>query len=57
MRWEEDLRGSLLIQVRSAAGERFFTLCARQGVVFRRVQALDADLFQAWISARSESVV
>lgn len=51
MRWEEDLRGSLLIQVRSAAGERFFTLCARQGVVFRRVQALDADLFQAWISA------
>ena len=50
MRWEEDLRGSLLIQIRSAAGERFFTLCAREGVVFRRVQALDADLFQAWIS-------
>lgn len=51
MRWEEDLRGSLLIQVWSASGERFFTLCAREGVVFRRVKALDADLFEAWISA------
>lgn len=51
MSLEKQLRGQVQIQVNGASGERFFTLCARAGVIFSRVQVLDADCFTAWISS------
>lgn len=51
MSFEKQLRGQVQIQVSGAAGERFFTLCAREGILFSRIEALDADCFHAWISA------
>ena len=45
------LRGSLQVDIRGAAIERFLNLCAIHGVAFWDIQVLDADHFAAWVSA------
>ena len=44
-------RGSLQVDIRGAAIERFLNLCAIHGVAFWDIQVLDADHFAAWVSA------
>jgi len=43
-------RGSLQIDLRGAAVERFLNLCALHGVAFWNMNCLDADHFTAWVS-------
>ena len=43
------LRGSLQVDIRGAAIERFLNLCAIHGVAFWDIQTLDADHFTAWV--------
>ena len=45
------LRGSLQVDIRGAAVERFLNLCAVHGVAFWKMETLDVDHFTAWISA------
>ena len=45
------LRGSVQLDIRGAAVERFLNLCALHDVAFWDVEALDADHFTAWISS------
>jgi similar to stage IV sporulation protein len=45
------LRGSLQVDIRGAAVERFLNLCAIHGVSFWKMETLDVDHFTAWISA------
>ena len=44
------LRGSLQVDLRGAAVERFLNLCAIHGVAFWDMRCLDADHFTAWVS-------
>lgn len=44
------LRGSLQVDLRGAAVERFLNLCAIHGVAFWNMRCLDADHFTAWVS-------
>ena len=44
------LRGSLQVDIRGAAVERFLNLCAVHGVAFWKMETLDVDHFTAWIS-------
>ena len=45
------LRGSLQVDIRGAAVERFLNLCALHGVAFWKMETLDVDHFTAWVSA------
>ena len=44
------LRGSLQVDIRGAAVERFLNLCALHGVAFWKMETLDVDHFTAWVS-------
>ena len=44
------LRGSLQVDLKGAAVERFLNLCAIHGVAFWDMRSLDADHFTAWVS-------
>lgn len=44
------LRGSLQVDLKGAAVERFLNLCAIHDVAFWDVRCLDADHFTAWVS-------
>ncbi|MBR5537366.1 MAG: sporulation protein YqfD [Clostridia bacterium] len=44
------LRGSLQVDIRGAAVERFLNLCAIHGVAFWKMETLDIDHFTAWVS-------
>ncbi len=44
------LRGSLQVEIRGAAVERFLNLCAVHGVAFWKMETLDVDHFTAWVS-------
>lgn len=50
MRIRNFLRGSLQIDIRGAAVERFLNLCAIHGVAFWDMRSLDIDHFTAWVS-------
>ena len=50
MRVRNFLRGSLQIDIRGAAVERFLNLCAIHGVAFWDMRSLDIDHFTAWVS-------
>ena len=44
------LRGSLQVELRGAAVERFLNLCSIHGVAFWDMRCLDVDHFTAWVS-------
>jgi similar to stage IV sporulation protein len=44
------LRGSLQVELRGTAIERFLNLCAIHGVAFWDVRCLDVDHFTAWVA-------
>ena len=44
------LRGSLQVDLRGAAVERFLNLCSIHGVAFWDMRCLDVDHFTAWVS-------
>ena len=44
------LRGSLQVELRGAAVERFLNLCSIHGVAFWDMRCLDVDHFTTWVS-------